>query len=148
EEPIEDAVLGGTVPGAGETAVGLLDGTQPLLGLGPGSQAGHVDVVAVAGHVAPAGDAPLEHHEGETVGPEDIEGHVPHDLELRTVLAQFVPGEDLRDRGCLGVEVAADDGVEVVYAAQRGEVEFGNEIGGEVYSAVPIELEWLHVRGD
>src|SRR5262249_35413945 len=60
------------------------------------------------------------------------------------VAARLDASKDLGAGRRLRLEVAPDDGLELLEAVEDGEVELGEEVGGEDQPTVAIDDEWSH----
>jgi hypothetical protein len=80
----------------------------------------------------------------ETIGPENVECHISHQLELALVGAGLDPLKDVGSSWRLGIEVPPDDGIEPLEASEGGEVEIGKTIGRKDDSAMRVEFVGMH----
>ena len=145
EEDLEDPVLDFVVPRRGKSGVLLLDRRDLALGVFPRRQNGKEHVVAVAWYVAPAGRALLVHGHREAVRPEHVQRDVTHELVPGGVpVAGLDPPQEVRAAWGLGLEIAADDRLELVEILDDGEVELGQEVGREDHAAMTVDDERLH----
>ncbi len=146
EQHLEDPVLDLAVPGRRQSGVVLLDRRDLALGVLPRRQDGKEHVVTVPWYVAPAGRALLVHGHREAVRPEHVQRDVTHELVPRGVpVTRLDPPQDLRAARSLGIEIAADDRLELVKILDDGEVEPGQEVGREDHAAMTVDDERLHV---
>ena len=107
---------------------------------------GMIDVVAATRHVGPAGWPDVVHRDFEAVGPEQVERHIAHQLELGLVGAGLDPLKDVGPRWRFGIEVPPDDRIELLDAFEGGEVEIRKAIGRKNDLAMLVEFKGMHCR--
>ena len=144
EEDLEDAVLDLGVPLRRKTRIGRLHRGHLRFAIFPRRLDRDVDVVAAARHVGPPGGPHVIHRHFEPVGPKQVQRHIAHQLELALVGAGLDPLQDVGPRRRLGIEVAPDDGVELLEAFEGGEVQIRKAIGRKNDLALLVDFKRLH----
>ena len=145
EEDLEDAVLDLVIPLCRKIGVGGKHRGNLGFGFVPRRLDWHEDVVAGARNVGPPGRPDIEHRHLETIGPEQVQRHVSHQLEFALVGARLDLLEDVGPRWRLGIEVTPDDGIELFEAIEGRKVEIGKAIGREDDLAVLVQFKGIHV---
>ena len=144
EEDLEDAVFDLGVPLRGKIRIRRLHRRHLGVAVFPRRQDGHEQVVAAPRHVGPPGRPHVIHRDFESVGPEQVQRHVPHQLELALIAAGLDALEDVGTGGRFGVEVAAHHRIELLEAVEGGEVEIGKTIGRKHDLAVLVHFIRMH----
>jgi hypothetical protein len=144
EQDVEDPVLAALVPPRRQLRVGLLHRGDLGLAVLPRLQHREEDVRARPGDVGPAGGPLVVHGDREAVGPEQVQGHVPHQVVAGGVGAGAHPLQDLGAARGLGLEVPADDAVELLERLEGGEVQLRHDVRGEHHAAVLVQDEGVH----
>jgi len=129
EEDLEDAVLHFGVPLRRKTRIGIQHRGHLRFAILPRRQDGNEDVVAATRYVRPPGGLDIVHGHFETIGPEQVQGHIPHQFVLALIGAGLDALEDVGARRRFGIEVPPHDGVELLKAFEGGKVEIGKTIG-------------------
>src|SRR3984893_5330590 len=146
EEDCEDAVLDLGVPLRRKVRIGRQHRGHLRFAIFPRRLDGYEDVVAAARHVGPAGWPDIVHRYFETIGPEQVERHISHQLELALVGAGLDLLKDVGPGWRLGIEVPSDNGIELLEAFEGREVEIGKTIGRKNDLALLVEFERMHWR--
>ena len=146
EEDFKDAVLDLGVPLRRKTRIGGLHRGHLCFAIFPRRLDGYEDVVAATRHVGPAGWPDVVHRHFEAIGPEQVERHVSHQLELGLVGAGLDPLEDVGPSWRFGIEVPPNDGIELLDAFEGGEVEIGKAIGRKDDLAMLVQFKGMHCR--
>ena len=92
----------------------------------------------------PTGLARHRTRDFETIGPENVERHISHQLELALVGAGLDPLKGVGSSWRLGIEVPPDDGIEPLEASEGGEVEIGKAIGRKDDLALLVQFKGMH----
>jgi len=143
EDDLADPLFGLVVPLRRQGLVRRLHRRDLLLTVLPGSEIRQVQIVALAGHVAPPHRALLVHGHGEPVGPEEVEHEVAKQLVLRRVLALRRAVGDVDALGRLRLEVTTHHGRELVDGVDDAEVQLPQEVRRKNESPVAVDHEWL-----
>ena len=145
-EHLEDAVFDLGVPLLREIRIRRLHRGHLSLAIFPRRQDGHVQVIAEARHIRPPGGLHLVHGDLETIGPEQVQRHVAHQLEFALVGAGLDLLEDVGPGWRLGIEVPPHHGIELRQTVERGKVQIGKAVGRKDDLAMLVDFEGLHCR--
>src|SRR4029077_3164659 len=146
EEDLENGVLNLVVPLCGQTGEGVEYRGGLCIPVLPWRLDRDKDAVTTARHVGPSGRLHVVHGDFEAVRPEQIQGHIAHQLELRAVIAFLDALQDVGAGRRLGIEVALDDGIELLEAFEGREVKVWKAIGRKDELAMLVQFKGMHCR--